>query len=203
MTLQEKPLYAALHYNEISSHLILSAKESNDRAAARYLASLIAMRFNRLHRELGFTRYLLVPIPSSKKADKRRGYSHTVLLGKLVAREVQRNLALSCRVERWLSPNRSIADQSALSARERRSNIHGAFTARPEMEGEGAGIILIDDLVTTGSTMGEGIRALKMAFCEPDALLSACLAGRFLTNKIGPSLQDVGIFAKKEEPWHF
>jgi predicted amidophosphoribosyltransferase len=57
-----------------------------------------------------------------------------------------------------------------------------AFTVNPKVRiaRSGAGIIVVDDLVTTGSTITEAIRALKVANFEPDALLSACVAGRFL-----------------------
>lgn len=185
-----KPLYSALQYNETSAHLILAAKENNDRASARYLATLMAMRFSRIHRDLHCEKYLLIPIPSSRKADKRRGYEHMVILAKLVAKNISQELAIDCTVVRSLSPVRHVEDQSGLTAQERSANIHGALLAKELVakKGEysaGVGIILIDDLVTTGSTMGEAIRALNVASCEPDALLSACVAGRFLTNKIG------------------
>jgi ComF family protein len=204
--LHQIPLYSALHYNETSAQLILAAKESNDRASARYLASLMAMRFNRIHRDLPFDRYLFIPIPSSRKADRRRGFAHTVLLSKLLATEISRSIKVSCRVFPLLSPTRAIADQSRLTARERIANIHGAFIARKEGRGAqegGEGIIVVDDLVTTGSTMGEALRALKAVSCEPVALLSACVAGRFLANKIGTSLQPVRSRAKKEEKWPY
>jgi ComF family protein len=204
VTLHQLPLYSALYYNETSSHLILAAKESNDRACARYLASLMAMRFSRIHRDLSFDRYLLIPIPSSRKADRRRGFAHTVVLSKLLAHEVERSIGLSCRVLPLLAPTRAIADQSRLTAQQRQRNIHGAFTAQSRVRSDrrGAeGIIVVDDLVTTGSTMGEALRALKLASYEPDALLSACVAGRFLANKIGTSLPALRGTAKKEELW--
>jgi ComF family protein len=182
-----KPLYSSLHYTESSAHLILSAKESNDRAAARYLAGLMAMRFTRIHREYGYERYVLIPIPSSKRADKRRGYAHMALLSRLVASEIMRTAGISCRSLSLLSPTRPIDDQSGLTARAREENIHGALWAKNGVDLSGHGIVLVDDLVTTGSTMGEAIRALDAGGYAPDALLSACVAGRFLTNKIGTS----------------
>jgi ComF family protein len=185
--IEGKPLYSALHYTDISAHLILAAKESNDRAAARYLAELMAMRFSRLHRECGFSHYTIVPVPSSKAADYRRGYAHMDLLAKLFAREISRQYPITCTVYSALSPQRSIADQSRLTARERAENIHGAFAFKrvPQKLREDSGIVVVDDLVTTGSTMREAMRALKAGSIEPVAMLSACLAGRFLTNKIG------------------
>jgi ComF family protein len=178
-------LYSSLHYNEAAANLILAAKESNERAAARYLAELMAMRFGRAHRELSYARYLLIPIPSSKASDKRRGYQHMVLLARLVSKRITVDHGVECSVAPVLVPARKVADQSGLNAAARLANMRGAFELKAGVDLRGAGIILIDDLVTTGSTMGEALRALKMGRYEPDALLSACVAGRFLANKIG------------------
>lgn len=185
---QGRTLYSSLHYNEAASHLILAAKEDNDRAAARYLAELMAMRFSRVHRNFHRSIYLLVPIPSSRAADKRRGYEHMMILAGLVAKRIVTEYEVDCQLLNLLTPIRKVADQSQLTARARQVNIDGAFQLRKGLErraGKGVGIILIDDLVTTGSTMSEGLRALRMGSIEPDALLSACVAGRFLVNKIG------------------
>jgi len=178
-------LYSALHYNEASAHLILAAKEDNDRAASRYLADLIANRFGRLHRELRRESYLLVPVPSSRAADKRRGYEHMMILAKLATGRISTEYGVNCRVAPVLVPARKVADQSRLTAAQRRENMSGALLLRPGQERGDEGIILVDDLVTSGSTMGEALRALRAGSYEPDALLSACVAGRFLANKIG------------------
>jgi len=72
-----------------------------------------------------------------------------------------------------------------LTAAQRRENMSGALSSSPGQVRGADGIILVDDLVTSGSTMGEALRALRAGSYEPDALLSACVAGRFLANKIG------------------
>jgi ComF family protein len=178
-------LYSALHYNEASAQLILAAKEDNDRAAARYLAELMSIRFIRVHRKLKRDSYSLLPVPSSRAADKRRGYQHMVILARLAARRISLDYGVSCQVEPVLSPVRKVADQSRLTAAQRRENMREALRLKPgKLRGE-EGIILVDDLVTSGSTMGEALRALRLGSYEPDALLSACVAGRFLVNKIG------------------
>jgi predicted amidophosphoribosyltransferase len=146
----------------------------------------MAMRFARLHREIGAESYLLAPIPSSRAADFRRGFAHMQVLAKLVAQSIHSEYHLPCNVAPLLIPTRKVADQSALNARERALNMNQAFTVNPKIRipRSGAGIIVVDDLVTTGSTVAEAIRALKVANFEPVAVLSACVAGRFLMNKI-------------------
>ena len=113
------------------------------------------------------------------------------VLAKLIARAVESEHNVPCSVSPLLLPTRKVADQSELSARDRALNMNLAFTVNPKgrIARSGAGIIVVDDLVTTGSTITEAIRALKVANFEPDALLSACVAGRFLTNKISRSIR--------------
>ncbi len=183
-------LYSALEYNEAAAHLILSAKENNDRSAAKYLASLMAMRFGRLHRENPHDKYLFLPVPSSRSADYRRGFAHTVVLSKLVSKEILREYGVVVEVAPLVVPARRVADQSRLSAKDRAINLDHAFQVKKsadqslQSQGSEVGIIVVDDLVTTGSTISEAIRALRGAHYEPVALLTACVAGRFLTNKI-------------------
>ena len=189
-TLRGVPLYSALQYNEAASHLILAAKENNDRTAAKYLAGLMAMRFGRMHRENSYDQYFFIPVPSTRAADYRRGFAHTVVLSKLVSQEIAREHGVRAEVQPFLIPARKVLDQSRLNARERAINLDHAFQVKKGREnrirgvGPEVGIIVIDDLVTTGSTISEAIRALQRAHYEPSALLSACVAGRFLTNKI-------------------
>jgi ComF family protein len=186
-TVGKVPLYSALYYNEAAAHLILSAKEDNNRAAAKYLAAMITMRFGRLHREHGFERYALIPIPSSRSADYRRGFAHTVVLSRLAAQSITSEYGVRVFVNPILTPTRKVADQSQLGASARAINLEGAFTVKRAgaISSLDAGIIVLDDLVTTGSTISEAIRALRAAELEPISCLSACVAGRFLTNKIG------------------
>jgi predicted amidophosphoribosyltransferase len=58
---------------------------------------------------------------------------------------------------------RATPPQAALDEKARRRNIRGAFTARADLAGRH--VAIIDDVVTTGSTVGELARALLRAGC--------------------------------------
>jgi predicted amidophosphoribosyltransferase len=45
----------------------------------------------------------------------------------------------------------------------RRENVRGAFKARPRPELHGQTVLLVDDILTTGSTANEAARALRHA----------------------------------------
>ncbi len=196
-----RALYSSFNYGEVASDVILAAKESHDRACAKYLAERMAISFARIANELPRRSYVLVPIPSSRAADRRRGFAHTKILTSLLIKAIESRLvrerqesheAWEVRTLDLLMPARRVSDQTLLTAPERARNMSGAFSLRTDLIRRheqslkpGPGIILVDDLVTTGSTMNEGMRALRSGSLEPVAMLSACVAGRFLANKIG------------------
>jgi predicted amidophosphoribosyltransferase len=68
------------------------------------------------------------------------------------------------RVHRGLGLGRSPADQSGLDQSSRRANLAGAFVAGRLPPG---GLVVVDDIVTTGATLAEAVRALQVAGRTP------------------------------------
>ncbi len=95
----------------------------------------------------------VVPVPSSRAAFRRRGYSVTELL-------VRRAGAHPVRA---LRAARASRDQRALGRAERAGNVVGTFRARPR---DGARVVLVDDVVTTGATLAEAAHTLRDAGAE-------------------------------------
>lgn len=80
----------------------------------------------------------------------------------LLARGVARKLRAPFR-RRLLRKVRHTPRQSTLAPTERRTNLRGAFTARLPERLQDARILLVDDVLTTGSTANECARALRDA----------------------------------------
>lgn len=100
----------------------------------------------------------LVSWPSlSKKRLRRRGYDQAELL----AREVGKKLGLSA--VRTLDKQDRPAQSSIEGEAARRANLLGAYTAlRPERF-MGKTVLLVDDVVTTGATLSECAKTLRLA----------------------------------------
>lgn len=79
-----------------------------------------------------------------------------------------------CRlpVIKALKKIRSTPPQHALSADDRRANLRGSFAVRNVRRVSGKNILLIDDILTTGSTALEAARALKLAGARRIGLLT-------------------------------
>jgi ComF family protein len=100
----------------------------------------------------------VVPVPLHWKRRLARGYNQSEAL----ARALAGRLALPCRPG-WLRRERNIPHQVKQTATARRENPRGAFFARPRPELKGKTILLVDDVLTTGSTASDAARALRAA----------------------------------------
>ena len=90
-------------------------------------------------------------VPSTAAAMRARGYAPVELL---LSR-------CGIRSSRVLSLARARADQAGLSAAARRANAEGALQARRSLAGRR--FLLVDDVLTTGSTLVEARRAVTAA----------------------------------------
>jgi ComF family protein len=121
-------------------------KYAGERRLTEPLAAAVAARW----RAAGAGGELLVPVPVHSERARRRGYDQSVLLAAA---------ASQCLRMPWLAAldrTRNTTPQFALGRRARRTNVSGAFApAGPSQVGRirGRWIVLVDDVVTTGSTL--------------------------------------------------
>jgi len=101
---------------------------------------------------------LVVPVPLHPCRLAERGYNQAALL----AAEVATALALPLAA-RALDRVRHTPQQARLSRAERAGNVAAAFTAPSPRRIQGRRVILVDDVATTGSTLGACREALMRA----------------------------------------
>lgn len=108
-----------------------------------------------------FTNPLLIPIPMHKNNLKERGYNQSELIAKEIFKiDGGKNFELLLNA---LTKIKETPHQSKLKNKtDRLKNLKGCFLANSELI-KNRNVILIDDVITTGTTMSEATKTLKNA----------------------------------------
>jgi len=170
-------LFFVATYDESTSPIILAAKESGSREAVKLIARSIACSISFAISNLDISKPInLITIPSQLSAIRKRGRDHIkdLVLEVMIQLDQQNIDAIYLPI---LKPIKKIKDQSNLNGLQRKENMSHAFIAKSSQISQSA-VILIDDLVTTGASVQEGVRALAEAKITIDAVVTACAAGR-------------------------
>ncbi len=100
-------------------------------------------------------------VPLSSKRLRKRGYNQAELLAKEISK------ALSIPYMPLLKKTKDNPAQSGTkNAKERLSNVVGVYSVQSKVSIEGKAVLLVDDIVTTGATLSECARMLRMAGAE-------------------------------------
>lgn len=144
---------------------ILRFKFDGARGAAEGFGRLIAAC---AAEELGGEFDVVTWVPVSDKRRRERGYDQSYLLAREAAK------AWGVEPKALLRKTRDNPPQSGLSADARRGNVVGVYECRDAEAVKGARVLLIDDILTTGSTLSECARVQKDAGAA--GVVCACLA---------------------------
>ena len=110
---------------------------------------------------------MLLPVPLHWWRQYQRTYNQSYLLAEYVSSRYRIPIC-----SELLTRVRPTPQQKLLNEKDRRRNLKGAFRAAPECKGRS--LVLIDDVVTTGSTLSECARTLKKAGAY--RVYAACVA---------------------------
>ncbi len=145
-------------FDEWSAKLIADFKEHGQFAIAN---KLIDHLLNEDVRDalLAMNPQVLVAVPSSAKSFAKRGF----VPAQVIANRLARNLKLVAASKAlWL--NRIASDQAGLDQEARAENLIGAMKASVALSGKR--VLLVDDIVTTGSSLVEAARAASVVGAE-------------------------------------
>jgi ComF family protein len=145
---------AVMRYDEESRRLVLALKHG-DRL---HLAPALGAWMRRAGAELLDDADMLVPVPLHWTRLLARRYNQSAVLAQAVHAAGGPPVAVDGLVRRRRTPS-----QGKRNAEARRRNVQGAFRAKPGRALGGKRIVLIDDVFTTGATVGECARVLRRA----------------------------------------
>ena len=134
-------------------------------------------RIRRLHRPLGDLLLwydmsgidALVPVPLSVMGLRERGFNQSLLLAKSLSEKTRVSLIMDGLLKKTDTPA-----QIGLSKKERGLNLKGSFTA--ERNFSGMRLLLLDDVMTTGSTANECSKVLLRAGAKEVLVLTLARA---------------------------
>lgn len=138
---------AAVCYAGPARAVVRAWKEGGIRPLARIAAELVAAQ---VPRPPGAT--VITSIPPDGDRSRRRGHQPAEGL----ARELARHWELEPAA--LLTRRRRVRRQTGLALDERRANVRGAFAAARAVHGT---VVLVDDVYTTGATVGAAASALR------------------------------------------
>ena len=148
-------IVAATLYNDTSRKLVLTFKHGNRIALAPMLARLMLAKLTFL--DAG---WIVVPVPLHRWRLWRRGYNQAGLLAQAVGKGSEARVMLDA-----LQRHRHTPSLGRLTAAARRRALKGAIAVNPRRVAaiEGARLVLIDDVLTSGATSDTCVDVLKRA----------------------------------------
>jgi ComF family protein len=147
---------AALVYEGASRDLIHAFKYRSKTHLSRPLALLTIEMLSEFIQSRQSD--LIMPVPLHRKKLASRGFNQAVLLGEILSQRLKIRLdRRNLRRIRWTEP------QVNLAAHDRRTNVKGAFSIQDPALVYGRRVLLVDDVLTTGSTSEECGKVLKAA----------------------------------------
>lgn len=164
----EDHVFSALVYQGAVRDAVLGLKFHGKVARAKPLGVLIA-QCAQDHLPGGFDLVSYPPI--SAKRLRRRGYDQAQRLAREVAR------AYGMKETGLLEKTHRPAQSTLADAAARRANILGAYRVKDPRAVAGKRILLVDDVVTTGSTLSECARVLRTAGAEAVYAVTLAKAG--------------------------
>ncbi len=182
-------IFAGSKFTPSLSQIILAAKEDNQFQARAFLAERLNQSLKRAlaeispKREQASIRIVIIPIPSRKLADRKRGFAHIEML---VTQLINLNNTLNIQVLNCLSHSRKVSDQTSLNFHERAVNMKDAFVVDRikylevyPTKNSNSVVFLVDDLVTTGATVQAANLAILTLGGSVDGVLASCATEGF------------------------
>ncbi|MBF7095925.1 ComF family protein [Alkalibacter mobilis] len=148
--------FSAYGYDHKIKDIIYLMKFGNRPGLCRFAGKMTYRKLEKENR-LGFIedKDLIIPVPLSKAGLNERGYNQSELLALGLTSQWNVSEAANIVHSNNLIKIKETAHQRDLNRRERLKNVVGAFKITDPEKIRGQNILLVDDVMTTGSTLNE------------------------------------------------
>lgn len=165
---------AADYHNELVQTLIHQLKYQSLTCALGPIASLLEDYLSALQRNGSYHlhRFIVIPVPLSSYRLRQRGFNQAGLIARRVAEKLQLPLVAEALTRIKDTPKQS----EAKTREERQQNVVGCFAVTDVRAIERKNVLLVDDVFTSGATVGEAARTLKAAGARRIIALTAARA---------------------------
>lgn len=151
-------IISALRYNKTIAKTIFEFKYNEKTFLSKLLSKLLLNNFNRLINEEKITIDYIIPVPIHIKRLRKRGFNQSLLLVKDLSK-----LTGVPYISNLIIKSTHTTSQTILDYEERKSNVKSTFKFNEEYKNQilDKNILVVDDVITTGSTINECAKILK------------------------------------------
>lgn len=153
-------------YEKIFRNAVINFKFHNCGIYAEPLAHEMVRAIKDVYRDKDFD--IVTCVPMHKDTLKERGYNQAELLARECAK------LLGVEYADLLAKTKKNKTQHSIKAAERAKNVIGVYSPIDKNFIKGKRILIIDDIITTGSTLGECARILNKCKCGEICCCTLC-----------------------------
>jgi ComF family protein len=154
----DQVLSAADYHQTLLQNTIHCFKFRFIKELAQPLTKILIEFYQQQPKELRLTNPVIIPVPLNKKRFLERGFNQSELMAKIFAGHFGFEFYANTVIR-----HKNTAHQVGLTKKQRKTNIKNSFKVIKAVLIKDREIILIDDVVTTGSTLEEIAKVLKEA----------------------------------------
>ena len=144
---------SCIEYSDISKSMILGFKYKNKTYMAKYISNIMKEKLDLENIEFDYIRF----VPLHKKRMRKRGFNQSEKIAKELSKII--NIPILDCIYRKSNTNRLYN----LNRQERKIELKNAFLVKENINyANGKNILLIDDIFTTGSTVNEISKLLRL-----------------------------------------
>lgn len=152
------PCVAALPYTGEYAEAVKYFKFGKRAEYSLPFAMLLVQRINAFYEDMDFD--FVAAVPMYKRIKRKKHFDHAERLAKMCAE------LMNIPYKPVLEKHKQGVPQHTLKRSEREKNVKGMFRVKDKEAVQGSHVLLIDDIITTGNTLGECAKVLKKGGCR-------------------------------------